>query len=58
MLNTRASLTPIQGPLYQISIRSQKLLVEYLTEFSSLIIKERGKTNDTNEYVHLKEENE
>ncbi|KAG1471813.1 hypothetical protein G6F56_001913 [Rhizopus delemar] len=50
MLNTRASLTPIQGPLYQISIRSQKLLVEYLTEFSSLIIKERGKTNDTNEY--------
>lgn len=51
MLNTRASSTPVQGPLYFVSVKSQELLAEYLSEFSSLIAKDRGENCDTKQYV-------
>ncbi|ORE21605.1 hypothetical protein BCV71DRAFT_241504 [Rhizopus microsporus] len=50
MLNTRASSTPVQGPLYFVSVKSQELLAEYLSEFSSLIAKDRGENCDTKQY--------
>lgn len=51
MLNSRASSTPVQGPLYLVSDKSQKLLANYLSDISSLIMKDRGQTTNTKEYV-------
>ncbi|CAO3680826.1 unnamed protein product [Rhizopus stolonifer] len=50
MLNSRASSTPVQGPLYLVSDKSQKLLANYLSDISSLIMKDRGQTTNTKEY--------
>ncbi|KAG0750435.1 hypothetical protein G6F62_001739 [Rhizopus arrhizus] len=50
ILNSRASSTPVQGPLYLVSIRSQELLSNYLSQLSLLIINDRGQTCNTKEY--------
>ncbi|KAI9272484.1 hypothetical protein BY458DRAFT_474320 [Sporodiniella umbellata] len=50
MLNSRASSTPVQGPLFLISAKAQKLFANHLPKISSLITKDREQISNTKEY--------